>query len=202
MKKQIRGGFSGVLGDRHVKANNKYLEDYDNTKPSNYLLDVDGNSLYPNGMSKDLPTGNFNWEDENCCKTGKPCTVECDLEYPQNVKKLTYKYPLLPEKKSIDNKELSVYQKELLENLNEKNSKTEKLILDLTDKKKYVVYHKTLKYYESMEIKIKKIYETISFDESPWLKPYIDNNLKKNVDKQNTEFEKSYLETFKQCFLW
>ena len=34
-------------------------------------------------------------------ETGKPCTIECDLEYPQNVKKLTYKYPLLPEKKSI-----------------------------------------------------------------------------------------------------
>ena len=186
-EKQIRGGFSGVLSDRHVKANNKYLEDYDNIKPSNYLFDVDANSLYSNGMTKDLPTGNFKWEDENYYETGKPCTVECDLVYPQNVKKLTYKYPLMPEKKSINNNSLSPYQKELLEKLKEKNSTTEKLILDLTDKTKYVVYHKTLKFYESMGIKIKKIYRTISFNESPWLKPYIDNNVK-NRSKATDKF--------------
>ena len=68
----------------------------------------------------------------------------------------------MPEKKSINNNSLSPYQKELLEKLKEKNSTTEKLILDLTDKTKYVVYYKTLKYYESMGIKIKKIYRTIS----------------------------------------
>ena len=28
----IRGGFSGTLGERHVKVNNKYLPDYDETK--------------------------------------------------------------------------------------------------------------------------------------------------------------------------
>ena len=28
----IRGGFSGTLGERHIKANNKYLPEYDKTK--------------------------------------------------------------------------------------------------------------------------------------------------------------------------
>ena len=33
----IRDGFSGTLGERYIKANNKYLPEYDNTKISNYI---------------------------------------------------------------------------------------------------------------------------------------------------------------------
>lgn len=35
IEKGIRGGYSGVLGDLHVKANNKYLDDYN---PENYPI--------------------------------------------------------------------------------------------------------------------------------------------------------------------
>ena len=31
---------------RYVKANNKYLEDYDKTRPSTYIMDWDANNLY------------------------------------------------------------------------------------------------------------------------------------------------------------
>ena len=54
--------------------------------------------------------------------------------------------------------------------------KPKRLILDLRDKGKYVVYYKTLKFYESMGINIKKIHRTISFDKEAWLKQYIENN--------------------------
>ena len=56
-----------------------------------------------------------------------------------------------------------------------KKPKDQKLIFDLNDKDKYVVYYKTLKFYKSMGIKIEKIHKTISFEEA-WLKQYIDGN--------------------------
>ena len=58
----IRGGYSGVLGKKYVKANNKYLEDYDSNKSqslsssSNYLVYLDANNLYGWAMSQPPPT--------------------------------------------------------------------------------------------------------------------------------------------------
>ena len=66
------------------------------------------------------------------------------------------KNPLMPYNRSISNDELSEYQNQILSKLNEKNPKDKKLILDLHDKDKYVVYYKTLKFYTSMGIKILK----------------------------------------------
>ena len=65
----IRGGFSGTLGERHIKANNKYLPEYDNTKKSNYIMYFDENNLYGWSMSRPLPTGNFKWKNEQIWKT-------------------------------------------------------------------------------------------------------------------------------------
>ena len=45
-----RGGLCFVGSKRHVKANNKYLEDYDPSKPSNYIMYWDANSLYGGTM--------------------------------------------------------------------------------------------------------------------------------------------------------
>ena len=89
----IRGGYSGVLGKRYVKANNKYLEDYDSNKPenyqlrssSNYLLYLDANNLYGWATSQPLPTGDFKWEDPNYDWRNPPenrgCILKCDLEH-------------------------------------------------------------------------------------------------------------------------
>ena len=187
---QKRGGVSSVLSDRHVIANNKYFKDYDKNLPSNYLFYLDLNNLYGWSMVQNLPTGNLKWEEENYYYTDKPCTVEVDLEYTQEAKNKTWKYPLLPFNRVVNRNELSDYQNDTLKSLNIKNSKEPKLILYLFDKKKYIVYYKTLKFYESMGIKIKKIHRTISFDESNWLKPYIDNNTK-NRSQAKCDFEKN-----------
>ena len=45
VEKAIRGGMS-FISHRHSQANNKYMKDYDSTKPSKYILYLDANNLY------------------------------------------------------------------------------------------------------------------------------------------------------------
>ena len=65
--------------------------------------------------------------------------------------------------------------------------KVEKLIPNLNDKKKYVLYYETL--YESLGLKITKIHRGIKFEESSWLKMYIDLNTTLRAKAKN-KFEK------------
>ena len=54
----IRGGMcQTTLG--YVKANNKYMKNYDKNKESSYIQYLDANNLYGLAMSKKLPVGNF-----------------------------------------------------------------------------------------------------------------------------------------------
>ena len=60
-------------------------------------------------------------------KSGKPCIVEVDLEYPKDIQMKTRKYPLMPYNRSIGIDELSEYQNQILSKLNEKNPKDQKI---------------------------------------------------------------------------
>ena len=60
LEKGIRGSICEAA-TKYKKANNKYMKNYDTTKPSSYLMYVDANNLYGHAMSKKLPTGNFQW---------------------------------------------------------------------------------------------------------------------------------------------
>ena len=96
-----------------------------------------------------------NWRSHPC---SLGCILEVDLEYPKEIHDLHNDYPLAPERLKIGG--------------------IEKLIPNLCDKKNYVVHHETLKQYESLGLKITKIHRGIKFEESAWLKPYIDLNTK------------------------
>ena len=49
----LRGGMCQV-SRKEANANNKYMrEDYDETKPSNYITHLDANNLYKNATEKD-----------------------------------------------------------------------------------------------------------------------------------------------------
>ena len=113
-------------------------------------------------------------------------------------------HPLCPEIKSINEDMLSEYQKYLNDKLNIKyNEKDKKLILDLLSKKNYTVYYKNLEYYLKLGVKVTKVHRTLTFDEKPFLKEYIDlntelrkqskNNLEKDLFKlmNNAIFGKS-----------
>ena len=59
IERQKRGGLCFVGSKRHVVANNKYLETFDETKPSNYLMYLDANNLYGWAMVQSLPFENL-----------------------------------------------------------------------------------------------------------------------------------------------
>ena len=54
----IRGGICHSI-HRHVKANNKYMENYDKNEESSYVQYLDASNLYGWAMSQKLPVNNF-----------------------------------------------------------------------------------------------------------------------------------------------
>ena len=55
-----RGGIS-YIAKWYAKANNKYMDDYEQEKPSTLTTYLDKNKLYGSAMSKYLPYGEFKW---------------------------------------------------------------------------------------------------------------------------------------------
>ena len=172
IEKGIRGGVS-TISTRYAKANNKYMDNYDKSKLSKYLIYLDANNLYGWGMSQNLPTHDFEYMTKKNDKIWKdiPCILEVDLEYPQELHDLHNDYPLAPEHLEING--------------------TTKLIPNLYNKKNYIIHHETLKLYLDLGMKLTKIHRGIKFNESPWMKVYIELNTKLRSQAKN-DFEKDF----------
>jgi hypothetical protein len=97
--------------------------------------------------------------------TGRGCMIECDLKYAALSQSKTRKFPLAHERLKIKVKDLNNIQFDYLNVENKTVGQNEKLNLNLKDKEKYVIRHKLLKYYESLGLKVTKVYKTISFKE-------------------------------------
>ena len=115
---------------------------------------------------------------------------EVDLVYPKNLhlNEMHDNFPLAPEALKINEDMLSPYQKDLGEDLNVSYG-SEKLCLTLKDKNKYICHYRNLKFYLKHGLKLKKIHKILQFDQSAWLKPYIDLNteLRKAADNKFDE---------------
>ena len=57
----IRGGMCHAI-HRYAKANNKYMENYDEKEESSYIQYLDANNLYGWPMSQKLHVSGFKWE--------------------------------------------------------------------------------------------------------------------------------------------
>ena len=123
IEKGLREGIS-YIAKRYSEASNKYLKDYDPTRPSKYISYLDMNNLYGWAMSRYLPYGGFkwltnvDWFDVNSVseKSAIGYIFEVDLEYPDELHILHANYPLAPQKLATPYDMLSDYCKKLLTN--------------------------------------------------------------------------------------
>ncbi|KAG8229878.1 hypothetical protein J437_LFUL008269, partial [Ladona fulva] len=165
----IEKGICGKISQcskRYCKANNKYLENYNHKIESNYITYYDANNLYGWVLSDQLMIKNIPDHNEEVY------IFEVDLDYPQTTHDEHSDLSLCPENKINNNKHI-------------------KLLTMLENKEKYVIHYVNLKQAISLGLLFKKIHRVIEFDQSPWLKSYIDLNNNRRMLAKN-EFEKDF----------
>ena len=208
----IRGGISFV-GNPHAKAFNKYITKTNESDENDYLMFFDVNNQYGAAMSEYLPTDGFEWD-----LTFNDMSVEdqtefilalkdddttgyifsCDLEYPSNLHDLHDEFPLCPENLTIKDEWLSTYQKDMKNNFNIKGV-SKKLCLTLFDKKNYILHYRNLKFCLSKGLKIKKVNKVLKFNQSPWLRSYIELNTRLRQEA-DSKFEESFPKLMNNSF--
>ena len=137
VEKGIRGGICHSI-HRYAKANNKYMQNYNNNEESSYIQYLDANNLYGWAMSKKLHVNGFKWVDtsetsntinEEFIKNynendNKGYILEVDVKYPKRLHELRSDLPFLSERMEVN--------------------KCKKLVCNLFNKKKYVAHIKAL----------------------------------------------------------
>ena len=120
------------------------------------------------------------------------CNVSflCISEYPHELYDLHKDYPLAPECLHIEENLLSDYQRHLLQD--EGFSKPPlKLVPNLRNKTNYVIHYRNLKLYLKLGLRLTNVHRVLSFDQSPWLKKYINFNTRQRTAAKN-DFEKDF----------
>ena len=187
LENNIRGGISSIMGDRYVKPN-------DNRK----TLYFNANNLYCCSMSQPLPYDETkldkNVELEDILNTPDDSVIgyflEVDMTYPDNLKEKTKKFPFATENNEINHDNFSDYMKTIKP---DKYIQTKKMICDWSDKKKYLIHYRMLKFYVRHGMTVKKVCEVISFKQSKWLEKYKTFNYQKR-NKARNDFEKDIYE--------
>ena len=207
IEKGLRGGIS-YIANRYGKANNKYMKDYNVNEPSKYIMYLDANNLYGWAMCQYLPTGGFRWFTKKDIQElndldpsdylfqysetdEKGLIFEVDLEYPEELHDLHNNYPLAPEKIKVTKDMISDYSRKMAEKFNISTGLVHKLIPTLGKKEKYVLHYRNLQLYVNLGMKLTKIHRVLEFNQSPWLKQYIDFNTQKRTNAKNS-FEKDF----------
>ena len=200
IEKGMRGGIS-YIANRYGKANNKYMKTYDKKAPSKYIMYLDANNLYGWAMSQYLRTSGFRWMTKNQIDkidlakykedSNKGLILEVDLEYPKELHNLHNDYPIGPKKVKVTENMLSGYCKNLAKKYKISTGLVHKLIPTLSNKEKYVLHYRNLQIYTDLGLKITKVDRVLEFNQSAWLKQYIDFNTQKRTNAKNA-FDKDF----------
>ena len=188
------------MGDRFVESNE-----------NKQILYIDANNLYGWAMSQYLPTSEFEklqLPEEYILEqivedlTHYPDNtefgyfIECDLEYPVEIKEKTKNFPFCPYQTKADPDSFSDY----MNSVKQPNYKpTPKLMCDVTNKSKYMIHYRMFKIYLNQGMKVTKIHTIYRFKQSPWLAKYIDHNTQKRT-KAKTNFEKDLYKIMNNAF--
>ena len=177
-----------------------------------YIAMFDANNQYGWAMRQHLPTHGFKWVELNTRSTeywrnfileqkddqSTGYFFEVDLEYPEELHDTHDQYPLAPEHVEIKESMLSDYQKKLAKDLNMKVG-GRKLCLTLQDKKHYICHYRNLKFYLEKGLKLTKVRRVLEFQQSAWIKPYIDLNTSLRQQATN-KFEEEFAKLMNNSF--
>lgn len=164
-------------------------------------------------MSKYLPIDGFQWVRTNHeLFTNVPAILnisdesnvgyifEVDLHYPKHLHDIHNDYPFCAEKRLLPAEVLDMVNDIMIDGdrkggrkIAMRTCKIEKLLLTLYDKEKYVLDYRMLKLALTHGLVLKKVHRILKFRQTPWLKPYIDLNIKLRQAAENefqTEFFK------------
>ena len=100
-------------------------------------------------------------------------------------------FPFAPEKLAFSNDMLSKYCTKIGDEHEIKVIDVKILIPNLGNKINYVVHYRNIQLYLCLGIKLTKIHRVLKFNQSDWMKKYIDFNTKKRINATNN-FEKDF----------
>ena len=120
------------------------------------------------------------------------CNVSflCISEYLHELHDLHKDYLLVPELLQIGENILSDYQCHLLQDKGFSKPPPQ-LIPNLRNKTSYIIHYRNSKLYLKQAFCLTNVHCVLSFDQSPWLKNYINSNTRQRTAAKN-DFEKDF----------
>ena len=159
---------------------------FNSKEDSSYLQYLDTNNLYGSAMIQPLLTGEFHWVDQNEFTSDKIDSYanwdsEIDVRYSKELYDVHNDLSFMCVKMKTNGVGCA------------RAAGVEKLFSDLYDKNNYAVHIKALNQSLKHGLILKKVYRVIEFNQSSWLKPYIDFNTQLRTQAKN-DFGKDFFQ--------
>ena len=106
------------------------------------------------------------------------------LSILKEIWELHYDYPLAPDKIKIKKEVLSEYQLKIADHYNIAIGDVKRLVPNFFDKEKYLIHYENLKLYLRLGLKLKKLHPVLEFNQSQWLKAYVEFSTLKRIEAE------------------